>query len=383
MRGHIVKRAKDSYSLVLTLGTTVDPETGKKKKNQKWITVKGTKRAAETKLAELIHQYETGQFQEPTRMTVGEWLEKWLEVYLLPSTRKKPRTKETYELVTRNHLIPCLGSILLQRLQPFQIQDYYNKSTLAPATLEQHHAILHQALDVAWKVEKLIVSNPAKMVVEKPHAGQGQEMETWTAGEVQKFLAVAIEEGTQTQVFYTTAIETGMRKGELCGLKWDDVDLNRSRISVRRTLIKAGAEPVMGTPKSGRGRAIAISADLVRLLRKHKAEQNEWRLRLGDSYNNLDFVFAKQNGNPLQINNLGQREFRKLTEKAGIKQIRFHDLRHTCATLLLENDLHPKIVQERLGHSDISMTLNRYSHVTPTMQESAARLMGNILSNTT
>jgi integrase len=174
-----------------------------------------------------------------------------------------------------------------------------------------------------------------------------------------------------------------MRKGELCGLKWDDVDLKRSRISVRRTLIKAGAEPVMGTPKSGRGRAIAISADLVRLLRKHKAEQNEWRLRLGDSYNNLDFVFAKQNGNPLQINNLGQREFRKLTEKAGIKQIRFHDLRHTCATLLLENDLHPKIVQERLGHSDISMTLNRYSHVTPTMQESAARLMGNILSNTT
>ncbi|NPV79266.1 MAG: site-specific integrase [Firmicutes bacterium] len=136
----------------------------------------------------------------------------------------------------------------------------------------------------------------------------------------------------------------------------------------------------MGTPKTGRGRAIAISPALARLLARHKAEQNQQRLKLGVVYRNLGFVFAKETGEPLQMNNFGQREFAQLIEASGVKKIRFHNLRHTCATLLLARGMHPKIVQERLGHSNISMTLDRYSHVTPTMQREAAQVMGDILN---
>ena len=136
----------------------------------------------------------------------------------------------------------------------------------------------------------------------------------------------------------------------------------------------------IGTPKTGRGRAIAISPALARLLARHKAEQNQQRLKLGVVYRNLGFVFAKETWEPLQMNNFGQREFAQLIEASGVKKIRFHDLRHTCATLLLARGMHPKIVQERLGHSNISMTLDRYSHVTPTMQREAAQVMGDILN---
>ncbi|NMA62252.1 MAG: site-specific integrase, partial [Firmicutes bacterium] len=173
--------------------------------------------------------------------------------------------------------------------------------------------------------------------------------------------------------------ETGMRKGEICGLKWEDVDLVARRLAVKRTLLRASPEPILGPPKNGRSRAIAISPQTASLLKKHKTKQNELKLSVGEAYADKGFVFAKENGDPIQINNFGQRSYTDLIELAGVKNIRFHDLRHTCATLLLAKGVNPKIVQERLGHTDISMTLNRYSHVTPTMQDSAARLLGDAL----
>jgi integrase len=259
------------------------------------------------------------------------------------------------------------------------IQHYYNTSELASSTLEQHHAILHQALKVATINERLLNVNPAEMVVEKPVAEKDFDMQVWDEEEVRRFLTAARDAGIEVEAFYRLAIETGMRKGELCGLMWDDVDLNARRISVRRTLLKTGSEPVLGIPKSGRGRAITISPQTASLFRKHQLRQKELRLSLGDAYRDRGFVFAKESGDPIQINNFGQRSFANLIESAGVKKIRFHDLRHTCATLLLAKGINPKIVQERLGHSDISMTLNRYSHVTPTMQDQAAKLLGDAL----
>ncbi len=379
LRGCIRKRAKDSWTIVLTVGRKTDPKTGKSKPEQKWTTVKGTKRDAEKKLAELLHQYDTGQFCEPTKITVGEWLKRWLDVYVLKSTQKKLRTQETYQNVVENHLIPALGRIPLQKLRPTDLQAYYNNSPLSPTTLEQHHVILHQALKVAMQNERLINSNPADMVAEKPKAAKDLEMQVWSEEEVRRFLAVAKSEGTQCEAFYRTAIETGMRKGELCGLRWEDVDLRAKKISVRRTLLKPGPEPLMGPPKNGMARAIDISEELCNLLRRHKAEQNAKRLKLGKGYADHGFAFAKALGEPLSMNNLGQREYARLIQKAGVKKIRFHDLRHTCATILMSQGIPPKVVQERLGHSDISITLNRYSHVTPTMQENAAQVMGDIL----
>ena len=209
--------------------------------------------------------------------------------------------------------------------------------------------------------------------------GTKAEAQVWDEVEVRKFLLAAREAGVEEEAFYTLAIETGMRKGELCGLKWEDVDFVARRISVKRTLIKAGPEPILGPPKVGRSRAVAISPQMASLLKRHRIKQSEFKLCLGDAYTDQNFVFTKENGDPLQINNFAQRSFADLIERAGVKKIRFHDLRHTCATLLLANEVNPKIDQERLGHSDISMTLNRYSHVTPTMQDRAAQILGDAM----
>ena len=379
MRGSLRKRSKVSWTITLTLGRKIDPKTGKSKVNQKTYTVRGTKAEAEARLAELLHQYNRGELIEPTKMTTGEWLQRWIDVYVKNSKKKRLRTIETYESVVRRHLIPAFDKIPLQQLSAGHIQHYYNTSELASSTLEQHHAILHQALKVATINERLLNVNPAEMVVEKPVAERNFDMQVWDEEEVRLFLTVARDAGTEVEAFYTLAIETGMRKGELCGLMWDDVDINARRISVRRTLLKAGPEPVLGVPKTGRSRAITISPQTASLLRKHQLRQKELKLSLGGAYKDRDFVFAKENGDPIQINNFGQRSFANLIESAGVKKIRFHDLRHTCATLLLAKGVNPKIVQERLGHSDISMTLNRYSHVTPTMQDKAAQILGDVL----
>lgn len=379
LRGSLRKRSKVSWTITLTLGRKIDPKTGKSKVNQKTYTVRGTKAEAEARLAELLHQYNRGELIEPTKMTTGEWLQRWIDVYVKNSKKKRLRTIETYESVVRRHLIPAFDKIPLQQLSAGHIQHYYNTSELASSTLEQHHAILHQALKVATINERLLNVNPAEMVVEKSVAEKNFDMQVWDEEGVRRFLTVARDAGTEVEAFYTLAIETGMRKGELCGLMWDDVDINARRISVRRTLLKAGPEPVLGVPKTGRGRAITISPQTASLLRKHQLRQKELKLSLGGAYKDRDFVFAKENGDPIQINNFGQRSFANLIESAGVKKIRFHDLRHTCATLLLAKGVNPKIVQERLGHSDISMTLNRYSHVTPTMQDQAARLLGDAL----
>lgn len=369
MRGSLRKRSKCSWTITLTLGRKIDPKTGKSKVNQKTFTVRGTKPEAEAKLAELLHQYNRGEYIEPTKMTTGEWLQRWIDVYVKNSKKKRLRTIETYESVVRRHLIPAFDKIPLQELSSGHIQHYYNTSDLASSTLEQHHAILHQALKVATINERLINVNPAELVVEKPVAEKNLEMQVWDEEEVRKFLAATREVGIEAEAFYTIAVETGMRKGEICGLKWDDVDFTNRTLAVKRTLLKAGPEPVLGPPKNGRGRALVISPQAASLLRKHRAKQSELKLSAGDAYADKCFVFAKENGDPIQINNFGQRSFADLIEKAEVKNIRFHDLRHTCATLLLANGVNPKIVQERLGHSDISMTLNRYSHVTPTMQD--------------
>ena len=282
MRGSLRKRSKSSWTITLTLGRITDPKTGKSKVRQKVFTVRGTKPEAEAKLAELLTQYNQGNYIEPTNITTGEWLQKWIDVYIKNSRKKRLRTIETYESVVRVHLIPALGKIPLQKLSASHIQFYYNTSPLSSSTLQQHHNILHQALKVATVNERLINVNPAEPVVEKPVAKKDLEMEVWDGAEVRKFLLAARDAGVHEEALYSLAIETGMRKGELCGLKWEDVDLAARRISVKRTLIKAGPEPILGPPKVGKSRAVAISAQMANLLKRHRAKQNECKLSIGD-----------------------------------------------------------------------------------------------------
>lgn len=379
MRGCIKPRG-NKYVVIVTVGKKKNKD-GKLIPDQKWITC-DSKKQAEAKLAELINQVNKGEYIPDSKITMGEWLKRWLDVYVMKSSKKKLRTKESYKNIVENHLIPALGDYLLQKLKPIHIQNYYNVSPLSDKTKSIHQAILYQALKVAMIQEGLIKENAAELVAEKPNGKKiTHEMQTWSKEEVKKFLVIAKSRGIKTECFYTLALETGMRKGEICGLKWEDVNWDTSIISIQRTLLKAGINPVLGTTKNNKTRAVAISKETMELLRRLKVEQNKLKLSQGTAFNDQGYIFTKKNGGPLQLNNIGENEFNKMIKEAKVKQIRFHDLRHTAITLMLEQGIHYKVVAERVGHSDVSITLNRYSHVSADLQKEAAQKIGSLLSS--
>jgi len=364
MRGHIVKRYKDSYTVVLHVGK--DPATGKPK--YQWISVKGTKKDAEKKLAELLHQLDTGNFTKPAKTTMGEYLERWISDY---RPNLSPRGYERYIGIIKQHLIPALGSITLTQLRPEHLQKHYTTKQnegLSPRTVRYHHAVIHVALKTAvqWG---LINRNPADAVT-IPRIRRN-EMETWVETEVVQFIEAA--KSSPYYVLVYTALFTGMRRSELLGLRWGDVDLILGQIHVSRGLhhLKNGSY-IFTEPKSAKSRrTIALPPTVTLLLKEH---HEKWKLEglvHGVVSKDDDLVFCTTEGKPLRPNTV-TRAWSTLAKKAGVKVIRLHDARHTHASIMLKQGIHPKIVQERLGHSSIQMTLDTYSHVAPGLQEAAA-----------
>jgi integrase len=390
MRGSIRTRYKGSWNIILDLGYQPDPHTGHLKRKQKWFTVRGTKRDAEKKLAELLHATHRHELVEPTKLTTGQWLGTWLETAIKPP-HKRLRSYETYKSVIELHLKPALGSIRVQQLQPTDLKRYYTAAVLVPSTLEQHHVILHSALKAA-QMQGIVTRNVATLVMGKPRRKEGHTdvlRHCWTAEEAQQFLRAVHTTGPQMAAFYHLALDTGARKAELCGLLWHDVDLKQGQVSIVRQLIKPGAPPQLGLPKNGKPRTITLMPKTVELLRAHKAQQAQIKLANGGIYHDFGLVFAKDwwgvrthgqtLGHPLQSNTIGQREFKRLLSQAGIKSIKFHGLRHTCATLLLQAGVPVHVVQERLGHKRIEVTLGIYAHVLPAMQQDAASKLAVLL----
>jgi integrase len=391
MRGSIRKRYRGSWTLILELGRTRDPVTGQIRRRQKWISFRGTKRAAESKLNEMVRAAETGDFVEKSRVTVGEWLKEWLEKAIKPPARRQ-NTYDRYRHVIEKHLIPTLGDIKLQALKAADVKRYHtDRARLAPGTLAQHHAILSGALKAAV-LEGLVTRNVATLVVGKPRSRRDHDAvreNCWTADEARAFLKAAKEAGPQFAAFAGLALDSGARKGELCGLRWSDVDLDAGTVTFVRQLLKPGRHPVFGPTKTDTGRTVDIGDETVALLRTHRKAQAELKMRNRKAYHDLGLVFAKEWGDlhgredsmglPLQANNLGQREFKRVIEAAEVKRITIHGLRHTSATLLLKAGVPPQVVQQRLGHKRIEMTLGIYAHVLPGMQQDAARRLGALL----
>jgi len=372
MRGHIVKRYKSSYSVVLNLG--VDPVTGRRK--QQWISVKGTKKDAEKKLAELLHQLDAGTFMKPGKTTVAEFLEKWLKDYAWPNLA--PKTAEGYEHIIRQHLVPSLGNITLTQLKPEHLQRYYSeklsggrcdgKGGLSAKTVRHHHVTLRGALQSAVKWG-LLSRNAADAV--SPPRCQRPEWHTLSEDDIHTFLEAAQE--TPYYALFYTALYTGMRRSELLALKWSDVDLLLCQIYVTRTLhhLRDGSI-VFRVPKTAKGRMIALSPSAVSVLREHKERQEAVRVTLGKPLKDDDLVFSDPEGKPLLPDTVTH-AWIKLVRRIGLKGIRLHDARHSHASLMLKAGIHPKIVQERLGHASIQITLDTYSHVAPGLQEAAAK----------
>lgn len=389
MKGSIKRRGKSWLGRV---DVGVDRVTGKRKVR---AISRPTKREVEEEIAKTLAAVQRGEHVDPSRLTVGAWLDTWFSTAIEP--HKRPRSVETYRSVIHRHLEPALGSVPLQTLQPEDIEHYFadRRGKLSGATLAQHSAILYAALKSA-ELKKKIVRNPAALVENKPKRAKSRHEEAlkhcWEAHEARQFLEVARKAGPQPAAFYTVALELGLRKAELCGLKWEDLDFGHGTIRVMRQLVRvgsavAGRQPLFGPPKNGRIRTLDISPETCALLVAHRKHQAEVKIANRQSYNDRGLIFAKEErvksaerlGDPLQANNIAEREFNPLIEKADVRRIKFHGLRHTSATLALQAGVPLKVVQERLGHQRIEVTMDIYAHALPSAQKDAARLIGGLL----
>lgn len=375
MKGHIRKH-RDSWAIIVELPR--DPQTGKRR--QKWVTLKGTRTDAEKKLAELLHQVNTGSFSRPgKKLTVENFLTQWLNDYAAINVR--PLTKQSYEHWIRKQINPAIGTLLLSRLQPSHLQTFYRKALetgridgkggLSRSSVVHIHRILHDALSYA--VQCGLLSRNVTDTVKPPRACH-KEMRTLDSVGVSRLL-----EASKDTIYYHIfhlAVFTGMRRSELLGLRWRDVDLDMATVSVVQTLHCLGkGKVIFQEPKSSKGkRQIALSPAAVIALREHRQQQELERLDCllkGAPVVYDDLVFSNSDGSPLLPNSVTH-AFIKTVRRLGLREVRFHDLRHTHASLMLKQGIHPKIVSERLGHATIGITLDTYSHVTPGLQEAAA-----------
>jgi integrase len=287
--------------------------------------------------------------------------------------------REAYEQQVRVHIAPALGRVKLAKLTPGHLQAFYREpldAGLKPASVRFMHAVVHRALKQAHRW-RLVRENVAAAT--DPPKPQAAEIRPLDAQQAKRLLETA--RGDDLEALFIIAVTAGLRIGELSGLRWADVDLERKTLRVTRILSRAKSDPRFTTPKSGNGRNIRLAARAVDALRRHRAAQSAARLRAGALWHDGDLVFASDTGTPLTRDTVDRRHFEPLLERAGLpRSTRLHDLRHTCATLLLSRGVHPKLVQELLGHATVAMTLDRYSHVLPSMSDQTALAMDAALS---
>ncbi|CAA9276122.1 MAG: Integrase [uncultured Chloroflexia bacterium] len=336
-----------------------------------------TKTEALVALRKAIVDRDGGLIFEVENITLAEYLHRWLNGPIR-TKNLKPITVEQYEQQIRVHIVPSLGRVKLRKLSPELVQDFYDSKVAAglkPASVRYIHAVLHNALEHAHK-RRLIPENVASKT--DPPKVRPPEIQPLDAEQVKTLLDAARTEPLGG--LYVVAATAGLRIGELLALKWTDVDLEHRKMRVSRTLSRAKGGPRFTTPKNGKGRPVTLTTQAVEALRSHRKGQNEARLRLGTLWEDNGLIFASETGKPLTRDFVDRRSFKPLLKRAGLPKIKLHDLRHTCATLLLSRGVHPKYVQELLGHASIVMTLNRYSHWIPSMGDQTARAMEAALS---
>lgn len=285
----------------------------------------------------------------------------------------KPITYEQYQRQVRVHIAPSLGRVKLRNLSPELVQDLYDSKIAAglkPASVRYIHAVLHNALEHAHK-RRLIPENVASKT--DPPKVRPPEIQPLDAEQTRTLLDAAHTEPIGS--LYVVAVTSGSRIGELLALRWTDVDLEQGVMRVSRTLSRAKGGPRFTTPKNGKGRPVTLTREAIDAFRSHRKAQNEVRLKLGTLWEDNGLIFASETGKPLTRDFVDRRSFKPLLKRAGLPEKRLHDLRHTCATLLLSQGVHPTLVQQLLGHASIAMTLNRYSHWIPSMGDQTARAM--------
>jgi integrase len=332
----------------------------------------------------MLTAQDEGAYVSPTRLTLGTYLtNQWLPA--IEST-VRPTTFHGYRRHVALYLTPHLGAERLQRLSPDQISRFYRDlqqrggqdgKALSPNTVRRVHATLHRALRDATRWGHL-QRNPAAVAVKPRQPGIGnRDITTWSSAEVRRFLEYVASE--RLFALWRLAAMTGMRRGEVAGLRWSDVSLDAQRLAVRQTVTGIGSRVAFGEPKTKRAkRSIALDRETTLALATWKRQQEQERAAWGATWEDTGLVFTRENGSLIHPDLLTT-WFRGCASRSGVTIIRLHDLRHTHASLALQAGIPAKVVSERLGHATVAFTLDVYSHVVPGLQEDAAERIAALM----
>ncbi|WP_417900455.1 tyrosine-type recombinase/integrase [Bacillus haimaensis] len=364
MTGRVTKDKKTgTYYVTIEIGT----KGNRKRKVQKnFKTKRDAKAALDIAIADLQKEKDNKEVKED--ISLGNYLDYWLNSYAKSNT--SPNTYRGYEQIIRVHLKPGLGHIMLHELRPLQIQSYYVEKLedLSAQTVKHHHRLLSKAINdaVDWEFVNRNVVQQAK-----PPKPKKFRPTFYSKDELDSLLEAAKSSMVYYPVIYTAG-HTGARLGELRALTWTDIDFENRRMAITKSAYvdEDGKVQIKDLTKSGKDRTIVIGKKLMKHLMSHYNRYQDLKNQLGSSFNPNDLVFFNSNGNYPSLREL-HRVYKSAIKRAGLKDARFHDLRHSHATILLQKNVHPKIVSERLGHSKIGNTLDLYSHVIPSLQEQA------------
>jgi integrase len=329
------------------------------------------------KLTKAMADRDGGLAFDAGNLRVSEYLARWLADSVRGSV--KPITFESYERLVRLHIVPAVGRVKLKNLTPAHLQGFYRDrldAGLSPRTVQYLHVLLHRSLKQALRWN-LVPRNVAEAV--DPPRIHRKEMHPLSPVQARTFLEAARED--RLEALYVVALHCGLRQGELFGLRWSDVDLEEGTLRVNRSLSRTKDGPVFTIPKTAKSRrTLRLTNGAVEVLKRHSERQAQEIVKMDTLYEDQGLMFASEVGTPLNRHNVNSRSFKRLLVRAGLPNIRFHDLRHTCATLLLGKGVHPKFVQELLGHATVAITLDTYSHVLPGMGDQTAAAIEDVLS---
>ena len=381
MRGHVKRVGDSKYRVVYDL-----PRSVSGKRRQKTETIFGNKKKAEGLLNQRLSEIRDGEYADPGKLTVAVLFDRFLN----SQTALGIKTLERYSGIATNQIIPTLGRIQLAQLSPLHLQEAYaswlkggrvdKAGGLSPQSVLACHRLLHRVLEQAVKWN-LVARNVADAV--DPPRPERHEMRTLSGSDLHKLFAaldnppkhVLNQRGLSCEPAFGMAVRfaafTGCRRGEVLALRWEDVDLDGSTVSIRRSVLETKVgKTYFKSPKTGKGRVLELPESIVTALRRYKASQSAQRLA-AFRYHDNGLVFARPDGSVIRPQTFSQ-AFRALIGRAGVPVVRLHDLRHTHATLLLKAGVHPKITSSRLGHSKVGVTFDLYAHVLPGMDKEAA-----------
>jgi integrase len=366
--GSIFQRKDGRWCGILSLGW----ENGRRKRKSYYGA---TAAEVQKQLLKARSDHSRGLPVRTERQTVEQFLTHWLEHTIKPNAR--PRSYDSFEIIVRRHIVPEVGRARLEKLTPQQVQELVDrklKSGLAPQTVVHIRMVLRAALNQAMKWS-LIARNPAALV--DPPRIPRNEIRPLSAEEARRFLETA--KSKRFEALYTLALYSGLRRGEILGLRWCDVDLEARAIRVNQAIQRVGGKLQAAETKTERSRrTLALPASVDAALRRHRARQAQERLIAGPVWQDTGLVFTSRIGTPVEPRNL-HRDFVRVLAIAKVTRIRFHDLRHSTASLLLAQGVPLRTIMEQLGHSSISLTANTYAHVMPAAMRDAADKVEELL----